>query len=57
MKKAEHDVTGSDQISEHVEMAGWGVEEADKANKMDASTWNSPMFPISIAMMAAERYS
>ena len=37
MKKAEHDMTGSDQVSEHVEMAGWGVEEADEANKMDAS--------------------
>jgi hypothetical protein len=37
MKKPEHDMTGSDQISEHVETAGWGVEEADKANKMDAS--------------------
>ena len=37
MKKTEHDITGGDQVSEHVEMAGWGVEEADKANKMDAS--------------------
>lgn len=54
MKKAEHDVTGSDQVSEHVEMAGWGVEEADKANKMDASTSNSSVFSILIAMMGLE---
>jgi len=37
MKKAEEDVTGSDEISEKVEMAGWGVEEAQQANKRDAS--------------------
>lgn len=37
MKQAERDMTGSDDISEHVEMAGWGVEEAEEANKKDAS--------------------
>jgi hypothetical protein len=43
MKKTEHDIEGSNEISKHVEMAGWGVEEADKANKMDASTY--PLVP------------
>jgi hypothetical protein len=37
MKKAEHDIEGSNEVSDHVEMAGWGVEEADKANKSHAS--------------------
>lgn len=37
MKKAEHEATGSEEISEHVEMAGWGVEEASERNKKDAS--------------------
>lgn len=42
MKQAEQDITGGDQISEHVEMAGWGVEEAEQANKKEASKF----FPI-----------
>ena len=37
MKKAEHDMTGSDEIGEHVEMVGWGVEEASERNKLEAS--------------------
>lgn len=37
MKKAEHDITGSDQVSDAVEMAGWGVEEAEEKNKKHAS--------------------
>ncbi|KAJ8062313.1 hypothetical protein OCU04_008860 [Sclerotinia nivalis] len=37
MKKAEHDITGSDKINDGVEMAGWGVEEAEERNKKDAS--------------------
>ena len=37
MKKAESEMTGSDEISEHVEMVGWGVDEASEANKKDAS--------------------
>ena len=37
MKKAEHDIQGNTEVSDHVEMAGWGVEEADKANKSHAS--------------------
>ncbi|KAG0652548.1 Amino-alpha-acetyltransferase 2, partial [Hyphodiscus hymeniophilus] len=37
MKKEENEIAGSNDISEHVEMAGWGVEEAEKANKSNAS--------------------
>jgi hypothetical protein len=44
MKKAEHDVTGNQEISEHVEMAGWGVEEATERNKSEASTSISHFF-------------
>ena len=37
MKKTERGIEGSNEISEHVEMAGWGIEEADKAHKSNAS--------------------
>ncbi|TGO53198.1 hypothetical protein BCON_0128g00260 [Botryotinia convoluta] len=37
MQKASHDVTGSDKLGDGVEMAGWGVEEAEERNKRDAS--------------------
>ena len=37
LKKAEHEITGSEDFSEGVEMAGWGVEEAEKKNKAEAS--------------------
>lgn len=37
MKKAEHEHFGNEEISDAVEMAGWGVEEAEQKNKMDAS--------------------
>jgi hypothetical protein len=37
MKKATREVTGDDTINDGVEMAGWGVEEAEKNNKRDAS--------------------
>ncbi|TVY83818.1 putative N-terminal acetyltransferase [Lachnellula suecica] len=37
MKKTEHEVTGSETASEHVEMVGWGVEEAEEKNKKNAS--------------------
>ncbi|RDL39097.1 uncharacterized protein BP5553_03437 [Venustampulla echinocandica] len=37
MKKAEHEITGSEQINDTVEMAGWGVEEAEEKNKKHAS--------------------
>jgi len=35
--KTELKGSGGEQISEHVEMAGWGVEEADARNKTEAS--------------------
>ncbi|KAK8131479.1 peptide alpha-N-acetyltransferase [Apiospora sp. TS-2023a] len=37
MKSAEKEHFGNDEISEHVEMATWGVEEADARNKAEAS--------------------
>jgi hypothetical protein len=37
MKKAERDMAGSNEIGEHVEMVGWGVEEASERNKIEAS--------------------
>lgn len=37
MKKAERDLTGSDKVNDGVEMATWGIEEAEERNKTDAS--------------------
>lgn len=37
LKQAERENFGTDQVSEHVEMMGWGVEEADAANRAEAS--------------------
>lgn len=37
VKKAETDTLGSDDISDKVEMAGWGVEKASERNKETAS--------------------
>ncbi|KAH9885175.1 hypothetical protein F4778DRAFT_514215 [Xylariomycetidae sp. FL2044] len=37
LKQAEMENLGNDDISEHVEMAGWGVQEADARNKAEAS--------------------
>lgn len=37
MKKAERETIGGEEINDHVEMAGWGVEEADQKNKSEAS--------------------
>ncbi|KAI6090013.1 hypothetical protein F4821DRAFT_46553 [Hypoxylon rubiginosum] len=37
LKQSEQETIGNDEISEHVEMAGWGVEEADKRHKAEAS--------------------
>jgi len=37
MKQAEREMIGSQEVSDHVEMAGWGVEEAEKADKSNAS--------------------
>lgn len=33
LKEAEMENIGNDDISEHIEMAGWGVEEAERRNK------------------------
>ncbi|KAK6076803.1 peptide alpha-N-acetyltransferase Nat2 [Seiridium cupressi] len=37
LKKEEKETFGNDNISEHVEMAGWGVEEAEARNQAEAS--------------------
>ncbi|RYP73469.1 hypothetical protein DL770_007762 [Monosporascus sp. CRB-9-2] len=37
LKSAEKEHLGNDEISERVEMAGWGVEEAEARNKAEAS--------------------
>ncbi|KAI1372886.1 hypothetical protein F4677DRAFT_237406 [Hypoxylon crocopeplum] len=37
MKSAEKEHLGNEEISEHVEMAGWGVEEAERRHKAEAS--------------------
>lgn len=64
MKKAESDMTGSQRVNEHVEMAGWGVEEATERNKSEASTLSSPFSseqrsnsPIGLATQLALAYA
>jgi len=37
MKEAQKDIPGAEQVGEGIEMAGWGVEEADEKNKAEAS--------------------
>jgi len=37
MKRAQNDIPGGKEVGEGVEMAGWGVEEAEKHNKAEAS--------------------
>jgi len=37
MRQARMQVPGGEQVGEGIEMAGWGVEEADKMNKVEAS--------------------
>jgi hypothetical protein len=41
MKQAAHETTGGDEVNKSVEMAGWGVEEADERYKRDASRFNA----------------
>ena len=36
-RRKELEMTGDDDFSDTLEMASWGVEEADAANKKDAS--------------------
>jgi hypothetical protein len=43
MKKSEENITGDDNVTETVEMAGWGVKEAEANNKKAASKYISPM--------------
>lgn len=45
MKKTEHDVTGGEHVSDAVEMAGWGVEEAEKNHKAEASMLFLMLYP------------
>lgn len=37
LKEAEEEQLGNEEISEHVEAATWGVEEAEARNKAEAS--------------------
>lgn len=43
LKESEEEATGSNKIGDDVEMAGWGVKEADERHKAGASkcgpTW------------------
>ena len=41
LKEAEQENLGANDVTEHVEMAGWGVEEAEKRNKAEASECSS----------------
>jgi N-terminal acetyltransferase 2 len=40
VKQAERQMTGKQNVTDHVEMAGWGVEEARERNKKDASKYS-----------------
>lgn len=40
VKKVESEKMGDDEITDKVEMVGWGVEEAQQRNKEEASTYN-----------------
>lgn len=39
VKQAERKITGKQDVTDHVEMAGWGVQEAQERNKKDASEY------------------
>lgn len=39
LKDAEKEQLGDNQISEDVEMVGWGVKEAEEKNKSEASKY------------------
>jgi hypothetical protein len=41
VKQAERQITGKQDVSKHVETAGWGVEEAQERRKRDASKLHS----------------
>jgi len=40
VKQAERQMTGKRDVTDHVEIAGWGVEEARERNKKDASKYS-----------------
>lgn len=50
LKTAEKENIGNDEISEHVEMAGWGVEEAERRHKAEASESGPGIFPVNISL-------
>jgi N-terminal acetyltransferase 2 len=50
VKHAEREMTGKEAVTDHVEMVGWGVEEAQERNKKDASEWFH--FPCDSASLA-----
>jgi N-terminal acetyltransferase 2 len=52
MKKAEQDATGGERINDTVDMAGWGVEQAEKKHKAEASMFLRLIvaFPFFIAV-------
>jgi hypothetical protein len=41
MKQAPKEIPGGEEVDEGIEMAGWGVEEAEKQNKAEASTYST----------------
>jgi hypothetical protein len=51
MRKAEQEMTGDDKINDRVDMAGWGVEEAEAANKKDASMFTLLCYPFPLCLL------
>lgn len=47
LKRAETETLGDDDISDTVEMAGWGVGKAEERNKEEASMFCLFVFPLS----------
>jgi hypothetical protein len=52
---AERQMTGKQEVSEHVEMAGWGVEEAQARNKKDASKLTLILFYLMSSCMQSQQ--
>lgn len=48
LRKEEKSQLGSNNISDSVEMAGWGVEQAQERNREEASESNPPLVPFPI---------
>ena len=49
VKQAERQMTGKQDVSDHVEMAGWGVEEAQERNRKDASEYTYFLIILSLS--------